>query len=69
MIADKWIFSKERKVQKEIRRKKKKAVNATFLMPHNCSRVGATVTTTFISRMKDHCTFGEQIAHLQSVHN
>jgi len=54
IITDRCIFSKEKKVPKEIRRKTQKIVKVTFLMPHNCFRVSATMTTTFISRMKDH---------------
>jgi len=38
----------------EIGRKMQKTVKINFLMPHNCSRVSATLTTTFISRMNDH---------------
>jgi len=54
IITDRYIFSKERKDQEEIRRKTQKIVKVTFLMPHNCFRVSATMTTTLISRMKDH---------------
>jgi len=36
ITTDRFIFSNERNVPKESRRKTQKIVNVTFLMPHNC---------------------------------
>jgi len=52
--TDRCIFGMDRKVQKEIKSKTPKIVKVIFLMSHNCLRVSPTITTTFISRMKDH---------------
>ena len=51
---DKCMSSKVKMFEKTIKNKTQKTARTTFLMLHSCFRVSAIVTTTFISRMKDH---------------